>query len=296
MTVATEHEAAASIAEASASPMGLSDEELEAMEADGDEGEALDTIIDDEDGEEDADNDGDDEPETPESKPAADDIDDDGDDDAEPQTPMHIAPVDEYDAKIKGFSDQKAALRQKLNDGEIDIEQYEAQKDAVVEQENDLKNAQRDYENEVRRREAEGMDEWNKQQARFFKDEANQIYANNRLLNVALDTAVKDLANDPANANRSGKWFLAEADRLVRAAMGIKPDSAADKKPAAKPSRKPDLSVIPKTLASLPAADSTETGNDEFAYLDNLEGMDLERALAQMSKDPAKEMRYLRQA
>lgn len=291
--------------------VGLSPEELAAMAEDTDT-DLLDDIIDDDDGEDDEDDDTDagDDAAAAAAAAAGDDAadaDDEGDDDDdtaddeddEPAQAMHVAPVENFDARMQEFVTKKAELRQKLNDGDIDMEQYEAGKDALVAQETDLKNAQRDFTNEVRRREAEGMDTWNKQQKRFFKDDANAIYKGNHLLNVALDTAVKDIARDPANSKRSGAWILAEADKQVRAAMGMgkAPAAKVDAAKPAKPNgRKPDLSGIPKTLANLPAAEQTETGDNEFAYLEKLEGMELEGALAKMSRDPAKEARYLRQS
>ena len=52
-----------------------------------------------------------------------------------------------------------------------------------------------------------------------------------------------------------------------------------------KESRKPDLSMVPKSLAHLPAAEMQQTGDvDEFAHIDRLNGVEQEKAIARMSE------------
>lgn len=200
-------------------------------------------------------------------------------------------PVENFVNKIAALDTQKADLRKQLNDGDIDLEQYEALKDKVTDEATDLRLQQRDYENDVKRKTSEGTQRWEWEIDQFFSRDANKIYGDNKLLNAALDTAVKELANDPVNANQIGSWFLEEADRQVRALMGGNPAPATRRDDKG---RKPDLSGIPKTLSNIPAAESTDTGGEEFAYLDKLGGSELERALATIARDPAKESRYLR--
>jgi myosin heavy subunit len=209
-----------------------------------------------------------------------------------PQT--EAQPVENFDQRMQEFADKKAELRRKLSDGDIDIEQYEAQKDQLVDQETELKLAQRDYENAIKREQQTARQKWEWEQEQFFDSEANQVYKDKGVrgtaMNAALDRAVRELAQDPANAKRSGSWFLQEADRQVREAMGLtKPPKQQERQ-----TRRADLSDIPKTLGNLPAAEQTETGDSEFGYLDKLEGVDLERELAKISRDPVREARYLR--
>ena len=206
-------------------------------------------------------------------------------------------PVENYTGRMQEFSKQKEALLERLRDGDIDIEEYEKSKNTIIEQEFELKLAHRDYENSIRQQQETAKQKWEWEQEQFFENEANKIYRDEGILGTAMSAALNkkviELANDPANVKRSGTWFLNEADRQVREAMNMAPQ----KQTAGKPNnRKPDLTSIPKTLSNLPAAESTETGNGEFAYLDKLEGVELEQALAAISRDPAKEARYLRQA
>ena len=104
---------------------------------------------------------------------------------------------------------------------------------------------------------------------------------------AALDSQVKILANDAANNRRPASWFLEEADRLVRSRFNV----AGEQKPKTPGNRQPDLSVVPKTLSNLPAADLSETDSGEFAYLEKLDGIALEAALRKLT--PEQEQRYL---
>jgi len=117
-------------------------------------------------------------------------------------------------------------------------------------------------------------------------------------LNAAFDTTLKALAADEANAKHSPRWFLREADKLVRAEIGFvaKEPSASGEaatvngKPA---SRKPALAVV-RDVGGLPSAgdDDASGGNPEFSALDKLDGIDYEDALAAMPK--SKQDLYLR--
>lgn len=207
----------------------------------------------------------------------------------QPQTVTQ--PVENFNERMQSLEEQKADLRRQLNEGDIDLEKYEELKDKVAEEATELRLQQRDHENELKRKTTEGAQRWQWEQDQFFGRDANKIYNTNKILGSALNTAVIDLANDPANGNRDGAWFLEEADRQVRALMG---GNAPADKPAGKQNRKPDLSGIPKTLSNVPAAENTETGGEEFLYLDKLSGAALEAELAKIARDPAKEARYLR--
>jgi hypothetical protein len=94
------------------------------------------------------------------------------------------------------------------------------------------------------------------------------------LLNAAFDTALKTLARDEANAQRSAQWLLREAHNKVTAECGLAPGEADD-------------------AGDLPNAghDDAAGGNSEFSALDELEGLELEDALARMPA--AKQDRYL---
>jgi hypothetical protein len=211
--------------------------------------------------------------------------------------------VENFDQKIADIKDKKAALRKQLDEGEIEMSAYEAQVDELTEEATALRIQQSTAENNAKQNEHLAIERWKWEQEQFFGQEANKIY-DDKYLGAALNEAVKDLANDPKNASRSGPWFLAEADKMIRSRFNIQATPVDDggenkggkdgKGGKENKGRKPDLTNIPKTLGGLPAAESIETGGGEFAYLDKLEGMELEAELAKMPKEKAD--RYLRAA
>lgn len=205
-------------------------------------------------------------------------------------TPQIIVPqVEGYDEKIAAFKGQKSELRAKLNSGDIDLDQYEEQKDVVLAQERALELAKRDADNAANHNKQVGEARWLWEQERFFADEANARYKD-KYVSAALNAAVIDLASDAANNGKTGEWFLKEADKIVRerfvSAAKPEPD---EKKPGA--SHKPDLRLIPPTLGGLPAAEIAQTGSvDEFAHIDRLQGVAYEEAVARLS--PAERERF----
>lgn len=282
------------------------DDELDEDETDDDEGE---DDGEDESGDDDDEESGeDDKAGKPDGDPAdpatADDAADAGvledDDDDEAPTLYKVDPVEKFDEQIAAFADEKKALRDKLNNGDLTLDEYETAKDAVVAKEQALREQQLKATMFEEQNRQNAVANWNKLQDKFFKAEANKIYSSNKLLMTALDTTVKELANDAANSDKPAKWFLQEADRRVREAFGhtgkppVEQEKPVNPKDKAAKARKPNLAKVPKTLANLPAAEQPETSGDEFAGLENLSGMDLEREIARRSKtDPTFERRYL---
>ena len=288
---------------------GLSEEELAALEDDDsdDDAASLESLLDGDDADGDDDDDDDDDStdgdddaapapagksEQPVGKTAdADSTDDSIADNGSPEfrTTYQVDPVENFDQKMADFEAQKKALRASFTDGTIDIDAYEEQKDAVIAEQQAIREQNLKYTIAVEQNEQNNIARWQWEQDRFFEADANAIYKN-KLVMSSLDTAVKDLAGAPENANKSAVWFLKEGDRQVREALGI--GKAADKVgKAAVTNRKPDLSKVPPNLGALPAAENSETGTSEFNYLENLDGMKLEQALSKLTLE--QQARYL---
>lgn len=208
--------------------------------------------------------------------------------------------VEGIEDKLKAFTDQLAELRQKHKDGEIGFDEYDEQKDALLEERTKL---QTQHERAVDERETFKLtveQEWQRDSRRFIR--THKEYADDVLFG-ALDAQITKIANDPATSTKSNAWILNQAHERVMKAFGRTPAPApapaplpASSREAVKQAvdaRKPKAAV-PRTLADVPAADKAETSGDdgEFAHLDNLTGMDLERELARMPKD--QQDRYLR--
>lgn len=194
--------------------------------------------------------------------------------------------------KITALDTRTADLIEKLETGEIDLPDFMAQKSAIDNERLQLTLAQKQAEWAQSQNEDARAQRWKWEQERFFGQEKAGIYKDKIML-AALDASVKQLASDNAHASKPASFFLEEADRQVRSRFNIAGNTkAADEKAKeTKQRREPDTSKLPKTLANLPAADIAETGADEFAYLDKLEGIALEQALRKLT--PEQEARYL---
>ena len=196
--------------------------------------------------------------------------------------------------------------------GDMTLEDYDAERAKVERERRDLDAAKlkADIASEQQVQTAEQR--WTWEINRFYRRVAKEEgvnYTGSTLLLSALDTRVKELANMRENQDKDSTWFLEEAHRQVKAELGIgkkasevgdddtakraKADAEARKKLAEQAAaRRPPRKDLPKDLGGLPAAGSdTGGGEDEFAQLDNLEGMELENALARMPKEKAD--RYL---
>ena len=196
--------------------------------------------------------------------------------------------VEDFDNKMAELKTAKSALREQLNNGDIDLDQYEAKKDEISDQETSLRIKQSNAENAARQNAHIETERWKWEQEQFFSAKSNSIYTD-KIVMAALNAAVIDLANDPKYANQKGMFFLNEADKLVRERFNI---GQPKQEKQVTQNRKPDLSKIPKTLSNLPSADTEQSNEGEFSNLDKLSGMDLERAVAKLNPDQVE--RYLR--
>jgi len=198
-------------------------------------------------------------------------------------------PVEDYDEKLSGYTKEKSDLRQQFQDGDLTLEEYEEKREAVSRQELDLREQRFKSEFAAEQNQQTAEQRWEWEQEQFFEAKGNDIYQD-ELLTAALDTAIKKLAADEANANKKPGWFLKEADRQVRERFKL---GKTDETPKPnKRRREIDKTDIPPTLSSMPAAEQADPGaEDEFAHLDKLDGMELESELAKMSDE--QQNRYL---
>lgn len=306
---------------------GLSDEERAALEDDDDESDILKSIAgDDDDNEDDGESTGngkDDDPADDDDATGTASDDDDGtgaaDDgkaaagdtsDADPgkggkatepapviadefQPEFKAAVPDDIAAKLTDLDDRTKALMTKFKDGEIELPDFMEQKAELDNEKLQLSISAKQAEWAQQQNTDSREQRWKWEQERFFSQDKAAIYKDDKdpIALAALNATVKQLASDPANNRRPPGWFLEEADRRVRERFNLGGATKAAPDTTKKPAREPDLSKVPKTLANLPAADIAETGSDEFAYLDKLDGIALEQALRKLT--PEQEARYL---
>lgn len=214
-----------------------------------------------------------------------------------------VAPVfsftlpEDFDAKVAENKQALADLRAKRDAGDIDMAEYDAQAEKLIDQRDDLRNMRTKAEMAQEAQRAADKQRLDRAVADAFKAaKADGIdYRSDKDKAADLDGFIKALANNAANDDKPLKWFFAEAHRRVLALHGItagKPAAKPAEKPAAKGPRHPDLSAVPKTLAGVPGSDGPgDLDGDEFSELDKLEGEAYDEAYAKLSK--AQQERYL---
>lgn len=211
--------------------------------------------------------------------------------------------------EVAQLLDQRKTLREQYRNGDISAEDKDKAEDELNDRISDLRAEQK---------QAAFVENYNQQMAEReylqtiarvkadIRDKEGIDYDKDPMMLQALDLRVRTLAADPANAERSGEWFLREAHRQVAAgiesaakALGFVKGDGRPPPPPSDPLRDAVRSRRPaetraKSLAALPAAasDSGHAGA-EFAGLDSLNGDALEMAVARMT--PEQQERWAQQ-
>jgi hypothetical protein len=197
-------------------------------------------------------------------------------------TPKFTADMPEGAAdRLLEIQTEKDSLVERFNDGEIDMPALMAGMSRLDDERVTLVVAQENAKFAEHQNASLRTQRWEWEQERFFGNDKNAATYADPVMVAALDSQVKILANDKANASRKASWFLEEADRLVRARFtgAATPATPATPTPAAA-GREPQPTV--RTLAGLPAAAPAPVGDDVMGKISLLEGEDLEKFMAKM--------------
>lgn len=201
----------------------------------------------------------------------------------------------DYDAQIQSLRDKDAELRQRFKDGDIDIEERDAGLAALTQEREKLIVARTKAEISQEMQQQTAEQQWMATVNRFIATTADNggiDYRTDEAKAADLDSFVKTLANNPANAQRSMEWFLTEAHRRVQALHGTPEPARKRSADDAIKARKPSVDAMPKTLAQVPGGEGPGDVAGEFADLDSLSGDEMEAAIARMT--PAQRERYAR--
>lgn len=219
-----------------------------------------------------------------------------------------------YRAELpQDFADKKAdvdrratELRERFKSGEIELDEYEVQRDQIEDERDTLRRLELKAEISQEMNQQTAEQQWfaaiDRQIEAAAKPENGGInYLSDSEKMADLDAFVKTLASRQENRDKPMDWFLAEAHKRVLSLHGITPQksaatpapaAAADAVKAAVEKRKPPVESAPPSLAHVPGADGPgDMGGDEFADLDKLEGVELEAAISRLS--PAQREKYL---
>ncbi len=197
----------------------------------------------------------------------------------------------DYDEQLTALKQEFANLAEQFKQGDIDFEEYKALTDQLADRRDALTSLRTKAEISREMQEQSAEQEWQWTIRRFVAKTAREEkidYRSDEAKRNDLDAFVKVLAANPANANKDGDWFLNEAHRRVKTLHGIAEPTQKNNIPSkteVPPSRKPKLDGLPTTLAAVPGSDGPGDIGDEFADIDKLEGIELERAISRMSKE-----------
>ncbi|WBF05203.1 hypothetical protein [Burkholderia phage CSP3] len=211
-----------------------------------------------------------------------------------PIVPLLVAeaPAD-AEAKLKEIGDKKAELVEQFDNGDITAKEYQTQLDALGKQERDLERAIDKAKLAADLKQQQEMSLW-LGEVNEFTHKAHPEYSKSKSRWMALDTFVKEIGSDPANANMTGPQILAKAHEMVVADLGEAPAPVADAggKDGGKKDEKDGKPLKgskiepPPTLAKVPAAENQDVDGGRWAALDRLadtDPLELEEKLMKMS-------------
>lgn len=212
---------------------------------------------------------------------------------AEPEPAVNVPRLDlsglaeKYDQKLIELDAANATSLKALMDGELSPEDYAAQQAKYL--------TARDTLRDDKAFETKWQTEVHNFRATASRDGVD--YFNNQDHVDALDSWVKQLANNPRHNDKEPAWFLKEAHKKVMIEYDIAAPTAktaakpaetpvSAKKVSQKTGRTPNLSGIPPTLSGLPAAAPAASGDGgEFDHIYKLDGIKFERAIASMGAE-----------
>ncbi|HEX4843194.1 MAG TPA: hypothetical protein VFV57_05945 [Limnobacter sp.] len=194
----------------------------------------------------------------------------------------------DFNDQVKTLTDERTALRAKLREGEIDIDQYESEIDKVNDKIKALDNIRLKAELSAEMEEAFYKKQWENTISSLYRQAAKNDgidYTKDAVKQKDLDMFVRVLGADPANEDKSMDWFLSEAHRRVMALHGIAAKTPTQPNTPNKTNRSMPVDAAPKTLAQVPGSDGPgDDGGSEFADIDALNGEELEAAIADMAR------------
>ncbi|AFN39117.1 hypothetical protein G167_gp37 [Burkholderia phage BcepMigl] len=211
-----------------------------------------------------------------------------GADDAAPAAKPTIVPLlvaeapADAEAKLKEIGEKKVTLVEQFDNGDITAKEYQTQLDALNKDERSLERAIDKAQTATEMRQQQEMNAW-LGEVNEFTSKVHPEYGQSRARWMALDTFVKEIGSDPANANLTGPAILAKAHEMVvadlgeatpKADAGKKDDGKKDDK-AGKPLKGAKIEP-PPTLGKVPASDNADIDSGRWTALDRLQETDPE--------------------
>lgn len=188
------------------------------------------------------------------------------------EVPM-ASPLDDLNAEL-------ATIKQKFDDGDISIDEYIDERDrisrAIVKAELKAEIAS----DEVAK-------SWERSQSDFLKQ--NEYLRENDIVYDAFAMQVNKILQTPKSRSMTDEEVLATAKQKVDAAFGRAPEPHKKSESPVKKAKSEaaDTSRVPQSLRGIPVAEPHDVDGSKFAYLDKLSGVEFEAAIAKLSSDDA---------
>ena len=203
--------------------------------------------------------------------------------------------------RLQDLDSLQAELDKKYDDEDLDAKDYLAQSRLITEEQQNINADVREATFVHNANKTFAVNNW-QQSVNDFVSTNDEFQT--PIMQGALNAALNELYGDEANIGSSHNWYLQTAANAVRDQI-TPAEAAADNPSDASPNSKAVAAAkaatakaddakgkLPKTLSDVPVAEDAGTGKDKFADIDSLTGVELEAALAGMSKE--QEQEYLR--
>lgn len=203
---------------------------------------------------------------------------------------MTVADVEPLRAELKATEDAIEAIAVKLESGDIDAPTAFREQSKLQSKLGTLSADIRSAESARETNEALASRYAGKTLDRFMAAPDNaSLYVKGSAAWNAMDAAMRTLSAMPEHNGKSYSWLVREADRVARALVDAPRSAPAPAAPAvaAKPQPSTDrtkTTPVPVTLSSLPSA-AQESIESEYTYIDNLQGVEREKAIAKLTPD-----------
>lgn len=188
-------------------------------------------------------------------------------------------PAGSYE-RMKEIDEQLAALDQKVDDADIDEKEYREQTRKLYLERGEIAGAIAYAKNRLE-------DDRRAAELRFWADDSNKPWAENKGLFEALSAAVQQLRADPSAVARGQDWIIQEAKRQTvvsfSKALGIDPSSVGGGKNGKGRKAQETKEDIPISLRDFPGGKSGAT--DEFSVVSSMDTPNQLNAMRDWSRE-----------
>ena len=193
---------------------------------------------------------------------------------------------DDLPTKLASIDQRIRELREKRDEGEIGMGEFDAEKDALDNERLELTIAAKQAEWAAKQNVEVEIQLRVRETNRFFSQASNKMYSEDEILYSVLDATVRKLQSDPDTKDNGYAWHLEEANRQVRQRLAKTGAPVA----AVEPPAPRQVPPAPRTIGGLPSAAPAPVGDDRAEKIGMLEGEDLEKYVGRLSADDRKKL------